>query len=551
MTRIHREVALLRAAAAATTTTAGTGAAGAAARPPTGAASITQLRELIHAPYANRIYLVLDYASGGEIVWQRAADTSSPALGRVDAAHHLQQARPVLTPREVLVIARDVTAGLAHLHACGIVHRDVKPANLIWATPAREAVKIVDLGVGTRFWIPGCWGGLDTPSLSSSSSSGASSAPSAADSDSKALEAAWALYDEEYPPLWPNARSELARTVGTPAFLAPELCGYGMPPFDATASASGRVADVSAVPELRVTGPALDTWSWGVTLYCLVFGCIPFAARSEFELFRVICTNTPSYTGPTVVTEARHRAYAGHRAPTPARFFFDSDASDADGHGYDGTTTAKPPRDPPPSGRLAVDPTLEVEASAIDALIAVLPRLLVKHPQLRASVIDVAHVIADFGAVLESSALTSSAASGDSSSKQRGASVDSVGTFVPAEWTRDVVVACQKARALDAQMVTAGMGTWPWRHLGRSTASTTPGAASVPALPYAIPRAPSRRSSAVSTASHPPPPPDAPAGPGDGDDDPPNDAEAGDASDGGEQEEQARRAAWYQQHPPL
>ena len=42
-------------------------------------------------------------------------------------------------------IVHDVAAGLAHIHGCGIVHLDVKPANLLISQEG--VVKIGDFGM--------------------------------------------------------------------------------------------------------------------------------------------------------------------------------------------------------------------------------------------------------------------------------------------------------------------------------------------------------------------------------------------------------------------
>ncbi len=52
---------------------------------------------------------------------------------------------PALPPEEVLRIGRAVAAGLDALHARGLIHRDVKPAN-IWLS-ADGSVKVLDLGL--------------------------------------------------------------------------------------------------------------------------------------------------------------------------------------------------------------------------------------------------------------------------------------------------------------------------------------------------------------------------------------------------------------------
>lgn len=123
--------------------------------------------------------------------------------------------------------ARNVALGLEYLHANGIIHRDIKPANLL--VSGNDVVKISDFGVS------------------------------------------YAVSREE------SARSELelAKTVGTPAFFSPELC---IP------------TEINHVGE-RKTPPIsskVDVWAFGVTLYCLLYGYLPFEADNEYELFRVI-----------------------------------------------------------------------------------------------------------------------------------------------------------------------------------------------------------------------------------------------------------------------
>lgn len=71
-------------------------------------------------------YIVLEYLSGGDM----------SALSR-------NHALPI---DKVLFYLEQVCSGLAHAHACGVIHRDIKPQNLL-LTADRQIVKIADFGV--------------------------------------------------------------------------------------------------------------------------------------------------------------------------------------------------------------------------------------------------------------------------------------------------------------------------------------------------------------------------------------------------------------------
>jgi serine/threonine protein kinase len=71
-------------------------------------------------------YIVLEYLSGGDL----AMLCRKEALKLDRALFFLQQ----------------ICAGLAHAHECGVIHRDIKPQNLLLTTD-HEIVKIADFGV--------------------------------------------------------------------------------------------------------------------------------------------------------------------------------------------------------------------------------------------------------------------------------------------------------------------------------------------------------------------------------------------------------------------
>lgn len=101
------------------------------------------------------------------------------------------------------------------MHSQGIVHRDIKPDNLLLTSD--DVLKIVDFGVSEMF--------------------------------------------EKDAPM------RTAKFAGSPAFLPPELCKVGHGDVD------GRAADI---------------WSMGVTLYCLLFGRLPFSHHVLVDLYNAI-----------------------------------------------------------------------------------------------------------------------------------------------------------------------------------------------------------------------------------------------------------------------
>jgi serine/threonine protein kinase len=71
-------------------------------------------------------YIVLEYLSGGDMA----------ALSR----------RSPLALEKTIFYLEQVCSGLAHAHECGVIHRDIKPQNLL-LTADRKVVKIADFGV--------------------------------------------------------------------------------------------------------------------------------------------------------------------------------------------------------------------------------------------------------------------------------------------------------------------------------------------------------------------------------------------------------------------
>ncbi|ODQ65597.1 kinase-like protein [Nadsonia fulvescens var. elongata DSM 6958] len=196
---------------------------------------IVRLREVMDDIKSRKIYLVLEYCQKGELQWKNP-DTGEPSM----------------TPDKARSTFRDLLLGVEFLHFQGIIHRDIKPANLLLSED--NVVKISDFGV--------------------------SYASSIMNNNQ----------DDEI---------ELAKTAGTPAFFAPELC----------------ILDMDA-PRKPIT-KKIDIWALGVTLYCFLFGKVPFTADSEYNLFKVISTQ------PVYFPDDEEFYANSEETTVPSRFLFD------------------------------------------------------------------------------------------------------------------------------------------------------------------------------------------------------------------------------------
>ncbi len=88
--------------------------------------NIVGLHEVIDDPNSRKIYIIQEYAAGGALMPD--TETTHPFT--------VEQARKYF---------RDVLKGIRYLHSKGIVHRDIKPQNLL--VSADGVVKLADFGV--------------------------------------------------------------------------------------------------------------------------------------------------------------------------------------------------------------------------------------------------------------------------------------------------------------------------------------------------------------------------------------------------------------------
>ncbi len=157
-------------------------------------------------------YIIMDYLDGETL------------------AARLQLGRAPLPLRQALDIARQLSAGLAAAHSAGVIHRDLKPDNVMLIAdverPGACRVKILDFGI----------------------------AKLALDSLSQA----------------PGTETRPGVAMGTPAYMAPEQClGAG-----------------------QVDGQA-DVYALGVLLFELLAGHRPFESLNPQELMRLHLSAAP------------------------------------------------------------------------------------------------------------------------------------------------------------------------------------------------------------------------------------------------------------------
>lgn len=171
-------------------------------------------------------YLVMDFVNGTDI-------------------KHILALQGTFQERLALQVARDVAAGLAAAHDRGIIHRDVKPANILIEVPAI-------VGDYTD--------GVPPEAVASAFFKGASAVV-------KLSDFGLARHTDQ------SASMDMTRTgamVGTPYYIAPEQC-----------VARGEI------------GAATDVYSLGVTLFEMLTGRPPFIASDPVRLISAHCFEEP------------------------------------------------------------------------------------------------------------------------------------------------------------------------------------------------------------------------------------------------------------------
>ena len=142
----------------------------------------------------NFLFLVMEYINGEELLGMVKNRYEGQGMPEAVAANYLRQ----------------ILLAVNYCHGQGIVHRDIKPTNIM--VTKNGTIRLIDFGLATV-----------------------------------------------------NTATLRTRT-GTPSYMAPEVL-------------EGHY------------GPQCDMWSIGVMLYQLISGCLPFEARSQAKLFKMIREN--------------------------------------------------------------------------------------------------------------------------------------------------------------------------------------------------------------------------------------------------------------------
>lgn len=167
------------------------------------------------------LWLCMEYCSGGEL-FEQVAGTSR-------IVRHGGSVWD--TEERVSLLVHQMASALRYIHRMGIVHRDIKLENWVFASPMQERIKLIDFGLA-------------------------------------------ASVVSHEPGSLPRNRKRLTQACGTCYYVAPEV-------FD--------IRDDRLV-EGEGYGTEVDIWALGVLLYMLISGEPPFEGSSQAAVLSKVAT---------------------------------------------------------------------------------------------------------------------------------------------------------------------------------------------------------------------------------------------------------------------
>jgi len=187
---------------------------------------VVQARGLVEGNTPDKLYLAMEMLQGTlqqALHDRRDRDDDAPGTAGGDESGGSDGPGPPrgLPLAVARAVVRSVAEGLAHVHACGVVHRDLKTSNLLYS--AKGDVKLADFGLAVRWETSGGEGSADAHEGGGEGNRGpAASSPSGAPAASASPPYSGSVpHEAEVVTLWYRAPELL---LGAPRYTAAIDC---------------------------------------------------------------------------------------------------------------------------------------------------------------------------------------------------------------------------------------------------------------------------------------------------------------------------------------
>jgi WD40 repeat protein len=195
------------------------------------------------------IVTVYEVGSDGPVCWYAAEYCNGPSLREV-----IQRQKTTIPVRAAVQIVKQLADAIAHAHFNGVLHRDLKPGNVLLTREASGALEQANSPIDAT-------------------SAAIANATSTEDIDWSDENLVPKLTDFGLAKLYEldQSATQTGNQLGTPAYMAPE-------------QVEGNKSKI---------GPATDVYGLGAILYELLAGVAPFRGESNAELFSKVLHANP------------------------------------------------------------------------------------------------------------------------------------------------------------------------------------------------------------------------------------------------------------------